>query len=323
MTAEPRKPLADRLGQQVDQFDPFEALRLIASGTGDGEALRVRGAITNRFLPTPLRPSVRTGEVELGFVGLVGPFGPLPPAYTEIALQEDRRRNGGLRAFFDLFVGRFASLFVGAHEKYRLPPLVARVGVDGMSAVTAALYSLIGIGIASLRERLGSDDWSTLPYAGLLIPDVRSGAGLAVMLCDQLGLPVRVEPFAKRWLPIEPHEQTSLGQDGNYDRLGVDAVAGARMLDVSSTFRIVVGPVDYGTFQWLMPGSPTMARLTKLVRFYADPGLDFDVQVILRKDCVPESVLGSAPPQLGWNSWLRQLPAEQDADQAIFDPGAS
>lgn len=323
MTAGSRRSLAGRLARQVDQFDPFEALRLVESGTGKADTLRVRGAVTNRFLPTPLRSSVPAGEIELGFVGLVGPFGPLPPAYTEIALREDRRRNGGLRAFFDIFVGRLASLFVRAHEKYRLPPLVSRVGVDGTSAVTAALYSLIGIGIPSLRERLGADDWSTLPYAGLLIPDVRSGAGLAVMLSDQLGLPVSVEPFAKRWLPIEPHEQTSLGQAGGYDRLGVDAVAGARMLDVSSTFRIVVGPVDYGTFQWLMPGSATMARLTKLVRFYADPGLDFDVQVILRKESVPESVLGSAPPQLGWNSWLRQLPAERDADQAVFDPGAS
>ena len=92
---------------------------------------------------------------------------------------------------------------------------------------------------------------------------------------------------------------------------------------MTSTFRVVIGPVDYGTFQWLSPGAETLARLVELVRFYMDPGLDFDVQVILRKEDVPESQLGVAPPRLGWNGWLRKLPALTDADQAIFEPGAS
>lgn len=51
-----------------------------------------------------------------------------------------------------------------------------------------------------------------------------------------------------------------------------------------------------------------------------DPGLDFDVQVLLRKEDVPEARLGADAPALGWNAWLRQLPAERDADQSVFDP---
>ena len=47
------------------------------------------------------------------------------------------------------------------------------------------------------------------------------------------------------------------------------------------------------------------------------------MQVILRKEDVPETQLGAAAPRLGWNAWLRQLPALRDADQALFDPGTS
>ena len=142
-----------------------------------------------------------------------------------------------------------------------------------------------------------------------------------MILADQFGLAVKIEPMRRRWLPIEAHEQTCLG--GVFARVGIDAVAGARTPDCSSTFRIVLGPVDYGTFQWLSPGGPAMTRLAELVRFYMEPGLDFDVQMILRKEDVPQSQLGASPPRLGWNGWVRKLPALRDADQAVFEPGAS
>ncbi len=311
--------LVDRLAREIDQFDPFEALRLVQSGKDADEALPVRHALTNRFVATPLQRGAGTAEIETAFVGLVGLIGPLPPFYTETALREKKRRSHALRGFLDIFLKRIVALFVGAHEKYRLPSLIARQGAEGQHAVTDAIYALMGLGLPALRNRLLTDDWCLLPYAGILAREVRSAAGLEVILADQFGLKVKVEPMRRRWLPIEAHEQTRLG--GGFSRLGTDAVAGARTLDVSSTFRVVLGPVDYGTFQWLSPGSPAMTRIAELVRFYMEPGLDFDVQVILVKEDVPESRLGATAPRLGWNGWLRKLPALRDADQAIFDPG--
>ena len=54
-----------------------------------------------------------------------------------------------------------------------------------------------------------------------------------------------------------------------------------------------------------------------------DPGLDFDVQVVLRREDVPQSRLGAGAPRLGWNAWLRQTPAERDAGQSVHDPGVA
>jgi type VI secretion system protein ImpH len=313
--------LARQLAEVLDRFDPFEALRLIEAGERPDAALQVRGKITNQYSATPLSRTGPNGEMEIAFVGLAGLLGPLPPFYTEMVLREGRRRSFALRGFLDLFVNRIVALFMRTDEKYRLPVLIARRGDAGSDAVTAGLFGLIGLGLPSQRNRLLTRDAHLLPYAGLLSREVRSAAGLEVLLADHLGLPVRIVPFQKRWLPIAPAEQTRLDSAvPGFSRLSLDAVAGARTPDVSSTFRVVVGPVGYADFLSLAPKTTRMDSLVELVRLYRDPGLDFDVQVVLHKEEVPQSQLGATPLSPGWNAWLRQTPALRDADNAVYDP---
>ncbi|RYB01604.1 type VI secretion system baseplate subunit TssG [Lichenibacterium ramalinae] len=322
----PARPatLAEALERELDRFEPFTALRLLGVGGDDPAAEpEVRGRASNRYAATPLARSTRSSHaVEAAFVGLVGTLGPLPHFYTEAVLREEKRRSGALRGFLDVFVGRLASLFVRAHEKYRLPAAMARRGADGGEPVARAVFALMGLGLPSQRGRLLVRDAHLLPYAGLLAREVRSAAGLEVILADQLDLPVRVEPFRRRLLPISPAEQTRLAAGpASFARLGIDAVAGARTPDASSTFRVVVGPVDYADFMALEPRGRRMAELVELVRLYMDPGLDFDVQVLLRRADVPESRLGPGAPRLGWNGWVRQAPMARDAGEAVYEPG--
>ena len=139
--------LADKLAREIDQFDPFVALRLMQAGKEADEPLPVRHALTNRLVATALQRGAGTAEIETAFVGLVGLLGPLPPFYTEVALREKKRRSHALRSFLDVFLNRLVSLFVRSHEKYRLPSLVARHGAEGQHAVTDAMYALMGMGL--------------------------------------------------------------------------------------------------------------------------------------------------------------------------------
>ena len=101
-------------------------------------------------------------------------------------------------------------------------------------------------------------------------------------------------------------------------------MAGARVWDPQAVFRIVVGPVGWREMLALMPTGDLLRRLADLVRAYAGPDLAFDVQVILRREDVPDLHMrvgdDVAAPRLGWNTWAKGLPALEDKDDIILDP---
>ena len=67
---------------------------------------------------------------------------------------------------------------------------------------------------------------------------------------------------------------------------------------------------------------PRFARSVELTRSFVGPDLDFDVQPVLKPEEVPPCRLNPSAadgPYLGWNAWLRGLPFEHPADDAVFE----
>jgi type VI secretion system protein ImpH len=88
---------------------------------------------------------------------------------------------------------------------------------------------------------------------------------------------------------------------------------------MSGGFRVVIGPVAYADYLALTPGSKRLAEIFSLTRLFVGSALHFDVQVILKKEDIPFCRLGQsdAPARLGWNSWARVAPAQQDSADAV------
>ena len=344
-TAAPAAPLptlpapapARTVGQQLraapHRFDPFQAARLAEQGheTVGGAALpgdepvRFQTAQTLAFAAAPLTGVTDTdGRLVLrqAYLGLTGPMGVLPQVFSELVIRADRMRNRSVSAFHDIFVHRLASLFLRAAGKYRHPVLVQADRSRGGDPVSAAMLALAGFGTAHLRGRTTVPDAALLYFSGLLAARNRPAAGLAAMLEDDLGCAVTIIQYQERWVPVPPAEQTGLSRAGQYNRLGIDTFAGARVRDAQGSFRIKIGPVDYTQFRSLMPEGRLLRRLVDLVRLYADPALAFDVQVVLRRQDVPQLQMASegAAPRLGWNSWAQNLPALRDAEDVVLDP---
>jgi type VI secretion system protein ImpH len=282
------------------------------------------------------------------FLGLHGPSGVLPRHYTEMILRLERDRRGeerrAFRDWLDLFNHRLISLFYRAWEKYRfwLPYERGEHDRADPDAFTRVLLSLVGLGTPGLRNRLrvravepdtgrerplaAVDDRYLLYFSGLLASRHRTAAGLAALLADYFRIPVRVQQFVGQWLAIEPANQTRLGRRDGNSQLGIDMVAGGRAWDVQSKLRVRLGPLDYDRFTEFMPDrSPRPERkgfllLVHLVRLYAGPELDFDVQPVLRADAVPDLQMSNGPPgpRLGWNTWLISRQPAVDAGDALF-----
>ena len=251
--------------------------------------------------------------------GLLGPLGAMPPSYNELVIREQRNRAHGLSSFFDLFTSRLAELFVDASEKYRLARRLRWSPDRSGNAFIRTLFSLAGFGTARLKEKVRPDDELILRFSGFFAARTRNAVNLQAMLQEFSGLPVAIELFKGRWLTIPESERSRMGQPQGV-QLGINSMAGAAIHDFGGSFRVVVGPVGYEDYRSLSPGSANIDALFALTRLYVDPSLDFDIQVVLKKEHIPFCQLGGSgdPPRLGWNSWARVAAADRDSDDAII-----
>lgn len=312
-------PLASLLERDPGRFEPATAFRVAQSAT-DGD-LSVESPIG--VSPAPLavsgfRRKERSASVRSTMAALLGPLGSMPPSYNELIMREERNRSRGLASFFDLFSARMTELFVDACEKYRIARRLRWSRERNGNTFITTLFSIAGFGTARLKEQVSVDDELILRFSGFFASRTRNAVNLRAMLCEFTGLPVEVELFRGRWLEIPVTERSRLGQPQGV-RLGVNAAAGAAIHDFSSSFRVIVGPLDYQDYLSFSPGGTKIGELFALTRLYAGPALDFDIQVVLKKEHIPFCRLGAAgdPPRLGWNSWARVAKADRDSGDAI------
>ncbi len=314
------KQQAERLASDPGSFEPTTAFR-VAQHLASHDELTIGSH--NGARPTPIAISgyrTRNGALELrsAFAPIVGPLGSLPPSYSELQQREERNRSRALTSFFNLFAARFSELFVSATEKYRLARGLRWTQTREKNAFRKTLLSLTGFGTSGLAEKAGVREDVLLRFSGLLANRNRNATALTSMLQEFTGLPVTVEQFCKRWVPLPVHEQSQLGQPRGL-LLGQNVTAGSAVEDFSSRFRIVLGPVGYADYLALTPGSKRLAEIFAATRLFVGSGFNFDVQVILRKEDIPFCRLGQdeAPARLGWNSWARVAPAARDSMDAI------
>ena len=171
-------PLERKLAEEPFRFDFFQAVRLLrrlragrsrvgAEGPPRVEAVRFR---TARGLAFPasalhrLEPPAEPGDppaLTVAFMGLTGPLGVLPHAYTDQVSERVRAGDGTLAAFLDLFNHRLISLFYRAWSKHRLAVLEERGDAGRLADY---LLALIGLGLDPGR----SADRHAFPDAALL-----------------------------------------------------------------------------------------------------------------------------------------------------------
>jgi type VI secretion system protein ImpH len=343
----------------LQRMDP-QRVKVGRSGPARAEAVRFCARISLSFPPSSIyelrRPTTGTPIPIMvqAFMGLTGPSGVLPRIYTEKLYKIEREvrtpEKHALRDWFDLFNHRLVSLFYRAWEKYRfyVPFERGEYGGPEPDPFTACLYSLIGLGSKPLRGRLRViaresvdqdgeiekrvlakiEDLVLLHFSGVLGHRPRCAVALESMVGHQFDVPARVDQFQGQWLELETSSRTRLDADDGNNKLGVSAVAGDRVWSRQSKFRIRLGPLNYHQFVEFLPDrNPVRERkafflLVHLVRLYAEPSLDFDVQLVLKAEDVPDCQLtgdGGLGARLGWNTWLQTHSPSVDAEDVVLD----
>ncbi len=324
-TGAPSASVVDLLERDPGRFEPVTALRIAqAAAGGDLDIVAHTGIST---APLPVSGFKRKGgrvSVRSALASLTGPLGSMPSTYDEQILRQERNRSRALASFFDLFSSRMAELFADACEKYRIARRLRWGGDRNGNAFVTSLLALSGFRTKRLIDVSGVEEDILLRFSGFFASRNRNAASLSAMLEEFTGLPIEVELFRGRWLTVPQAERSRMGSPQGV-QLGVNATAGAAIRDFSGGFRIVIGPLGYADYLSLTPGEKNINELFALARLYVGAALDFDIQVVLRKEEVPFCQLGQAEgasptagPRLGWNTWARHEPAVTDSGDAII-----
>jgi len=335
-------PLEKTLFGEPYRFSFFQAIRLLErlspgrtpvgrSQKPDGNAVEpaqevahFRTPATLNFPPSEIHDLTRDETEEDGgppvmtvaFMGMTGPSGVLPSPYTELMMDRVRAGDEALHSFLDLFSHRMISFHFRAWEKYRFAVAYERTREESF---TEYLFDLIGLGTGGLRDRLGFDDQGLLRYAGLMAQRPHSSSAMAAILGDYFDAPARIVSFTGQWFRLESNDLTRLGKSNS--RLGDDTIAGTRVWDNQSKFRVRLGPLKFHQFKEFLPIGSAYKPLMALIRLLAGAEFDFDVQLALKAEEVPGTILTTRArrkPMVGWNTWLKTRPFSNDDEQVVL-----
>jgi type VI secretion system protein ImpH len=314
-------PLLDQLKQEPWTFDFFQAIRLIASFLPGRAAIGKFAQPEEELVRLGVHPSLSfpasqiqsltwpQGEqpsMRVNFMGLIGALGVLPAYYTEMVAERSRSRDATLRDFLDLFHHRIVSLFYQAWEKTRFGIAYERSGENQFHEV---LLNLAGLGARPLRNRQTVRDEIFVYYAALYGMATRPAAALEAILSDYFEVDIEIDQFIGVWRALDVPDQClfETGDPQSY-QLGWGAVAGDELWDRQSRARIKIGPLTERQYLDFLPTGTAYEPLCALCKAFSGTDVEFEVQLILRRNEVKSCELGDeseAGPQLGWFTWMK------------------
>lgn len=312
-------PLKERLFKEFYGFSFFRAVHLLESTFPDkkplGRTLMPREEVVRfsvkpgfTFPPSDISNMEHADEkgpvdMEVAFMGLIGPSGVLPDCYNELAIERARQKDFSLIAFLDIFHHRLISLFYLAWKKHRFPVNYVPGAKDRLSGY---LLSLMGLGTPGLTDMIGLPEESLTFCSGLLSRPVPSAVAIKATVEYLSGTHAEIRQFIERMILLSREDQTQLGMAN--EQLGINSVCGSYVWDSQTTFRIHLGPVSYDHFLRLLPSGGLLRPIFSLVKYMVGMEYEFEIRIFLRREEVPPCVLGMeipTSPRLGWSTWIK------------------
>jgi|GEM_PF-169883 len=251
------------------------------------------------------------------FLGLLGPQGALPSAYTDEAIMRGLRGDDSFPRFLDLFNNRFVQLFFRAWADAR--PIVQHDRPDD-DRFLAYLGSAIGIGSPIFRDLDRIDDRLKLLYAGLMSAKTKSPARLKALITGVFGVKVEIDQCVGTWLQLDKDDQLKLGSlgRGGAGSLGLDTIVGDRVYSVSDKIRIRIFTRSLEEYRKFLPPTrtkpnPWTEKLFDLIDFYLGLEVEYEIELALPRRCASSVQMNrSNSATLGHIGWLKPAAIDED-----------
>jgi len=242
-------------------------------------------------------------EMEVAFMGMIGPSGVLPHWYTEQAVERAQKKDSTLKDFYDIFHHRFISMFYLAWKKNRL---IANYLPGGKDRISSYFLSLSGLGTPGIVQTTALRDKTLLYYcSGILSKGTPSVDTIESTAGCLSGFSAHVEQFIEQTLVLNDKDKTKIGTANS--QLGTSAICGSCVSENQAKFRVNFGPLGYTDFLSFLPGGKLLSPTFSIIRQMVGIEYEFDIRVSLKSAETPHCILGSkaSAPLLGLSTWLK------------------
>ncbi|WP_269582325.1 type VI secretion system baseplate subunit TssG [Roseibium sp. Sym1] len=284
---------------------------------------------SSEFAPSTIERATRDSQGDLvlleRFLGLLGPQGALPAAYTDEAIMSGLKGEDSFPRFLDVFNNRFVQLFFRAWADAR--PIVQHDRPDD-DRFLAYIGSAIGIGSPIYQNLDRIDDRIKLLYAGLSASKAKSAIRLKALITGVFGVKVEIDQCVGTWLHLDPDDQLKLGGlgPGGAGQLGADTIVGAKVYSVSDKIRIRIFTRTLEEYRKFLPPTrtkpnPWTEKLFDLIDFYLGLEIEYEIELALPKRCASAVRMDStSSATLGHIGWLKPAkPSEPEPDETLED----
>lgn len=342
----PPIPLIGRLLQRPQQFEFFQAVRVLEAWTGMKQDLSVgkpHGKIRfhNRVsmsFPSSDIESIKLYDMSPGwsstgievppdeawvgvtpsFMGLLGSTGTLPFGFTDAIMSAKLAEGTALREFFDIFSQRSFTLFCTAWARARI---TYRFDQNGRNKLLPSQLSISGTRSEPRKDDV-CDEIRAF-YGGLLRKRCVSAKVLGQVLSDYLSATITVQPCVAEWSELAHHEKTMLGL--THCTLGTDSAIGPRVYQRDKRVRVRIGPLANARYREFEPRSKGVNALMRMLACFPVTHLQFELNVALRAEDIRRCILQGASmddptacTRLGLNMFLGE-PQGRAREDLRFD----
>ncbi len=327
-----RIAFVEQILEHPERFDFYQALRTIEGLYPESppigqakrpgvEAFRLGQSPKLTFAPASLSGAEYTKNGKLRilirFFGLFGPQGPLPIHLTELAHERDLNfGDSTLRRFADIFHHRAISFFYLIWRQAQPAANRDRPSEDRFMDFLGALVGQNGVPAQPAKPIQGRfvPAESKRYFVGQLGKLAKTPEGLAAILSEFFKIPVQVNSFRPHWMNLSRNDQTNLSGPPDLRCLGRGAVLGRRVYDAQHSIAVVLGPMDFASYEAMLPGGRAMNSLTEWLNIYLGAELFVQTRHLLKASEVPSIRLGHQG-KLGWTTWLGKRKSAVAADE--------
>lgn len=237
-------------------------------------------------------------EIYTNTLSLVGSNGPLPAPYTEMLLDQIKKKEYSGIQFLDIFHHRLASMWHRLRKRtyphlFKRPPINTPLG--------------------KLQENLGGLAQQKNSEHTLFFDHFwrrsRSLSCLLQMIEKLFSVKASITPFEGAWRKVDKSEGSQLGHRGQFQVLGKNAILGLRCWDQAAGFTINIASLDWNTIHQFLPfsnralGGASFYSLKQLLISYVGtlPHIFLSLSLQSQEN---QGVKLNQKHGLGWNTWL-------------------